>query len=1236
MADLLLRWLNHELELSTHVTDVEADFASGYLLGEILHRLNHQHNFADFMRSSSADAKILNFCLLEPSLRNLNIKFDANTAAAVMNEKRDAAANLLYQIKIAATRLGRAPGVSTKSLERTAIIPLHNRPVKLAKPAYDVENHRQFEHSVRRHVRSIASLQQEKGRIAEEATKRQAYLARKAEHGALLETTKAERLHRAFIHSSYIKEALEETDSPAWRLALQKKNAWEQRRAAFFQQLMQKREEAEEHLTFSLRRKVQCDLDDFDGRGGSKPVATGGKVSSRKSVGYGLRSLTTALGAASDKKKYSTSNLAGSSMNERELYRANVMEMENASGVIKQQRHQRDKRKENFSRRRKRFVQECVYTHSRIGTARVASVLEDAVVRETNSEKDIQDEMSRILVYKEVARENRAMRSQEYVNQQELDSVAAVDRDTSCYHNFLLEFEDDSEMQMIQRNNAQVSVESADRFLSEQISAAIMKDMVEFVLFIAGRREETLHSRDPAVFLTSETWNEVEDRATGNKHHLVFDPPPDDSIVRHRLQHVNPSVFSGELLSLHYLANDEFSHRHKAWHATFHTLYEPASTGMSASEVQEAIKTIVDERQKEKQEEAESKQQQQEASEQTLMVSEEERHRHIDTFEVEIDEAKQVVVNAEVSVAEAEEAKAKKEEILELRQKLEEAQRLLDGVMTDAKGWVVEEQSRRPLPSSNYSGELVPATAHALAAMWNDMEVEYISTMKTSFALLREQRHRTTERARLMTSEFCEFIRRPDQKQEIVNLFQKLFNEVVDEMRFDDLTKLELHARADVLQDELGALVEANSADNDEELNSMVGDGWTEDTCRRVAAIYQMALQAECDRFRISVQLLVDAHHTASGDRSEMSNIVEAWQVHQSRLELACSIYRDPSNDTPPEAPSAPVATGKATQKGKAKASVPAVVPQASTATSNDDALTESLTMNELLAEYGHVLQRCGSWMDAIAPFAIAAAESSAGNSHAGDFCKINLLRGIKYEHDLMQRRVRFLQESTEKSCDEITRSMRSVEITLRDVLEDRKGREQVAIAALVEHIRVSIEAEVALPSFIDISPEFTQRFPTTMQLCEDTMVRVDGARRLLPRTSPDAPPIVEETHVLLLNPRQCALLREAFASQTTDDSGLLPLCTLVEAMAALTSLPDALPDVWRRCPAHVIAEIAAGFTMKQSAFVDIEALLTAMSTRDDLLRQFQEAEALEVQHQQEEQEHQLFLQQQQVINAVE
>ncbi|KAE9322426.1 hypothetical protein PF001_g4404 [Phytophthora fragariae] len=1181
MADLLLRWLNHELELSTHVTHVEADFASGYLLGEILHRLNHQHDFADFMRSSSADAKILNFCLLEPTLRNLNIKFDANVAAAIMNEKKDAAANLLYQIKIAATRVGRAPTVSSKSLERTGVVPLHNRPVKLAKPSYDSENHRLFEHSVRRHVRSIASLQQEKDRIAEEATKRKAYLARMAEQKEILEATKAERLHRAYIHSSFIKEALEETDSPAWRLALQKKNAREQRRAAFFQQLMKKREEEEENITFSLRRKVQNDLDDFNSNGDSKSSTAGGRVSSRKSVGYGLRSLTTALGAASDRKKYSTSNLAGSSINERELYHANMLEMESARGVIKQQMLQREKRKEKLSRRRKRFVQECVYTNTRTGTARVASILENVVLRDTNSEKDVQGEMSRILTYKDVARENR--------------------------------FEDDSEMQVLERNSVHVSIEAADRFLNEQISTEIMKDMMEFVLFIAGKREETMHCRDPAIFLTAETWSEYKVNA-----------------------------FSSELLSLHCLANEEFSRDHKTWYTKFKTLHELSSRGMTVNEIHEAITAIVNQLQKDRQDETESQQLQMETMEQELMTSEEERQRRINSFEANIEEAKGGIAKVEASVAEAEEAKAKKEEILELRQKLEEAQHQLDSVVACVKSWVEEEQAQRPVPSSKYSGELVPETAHALAALWNNAETEYISTMKTSFSLLREQRHRATERAQLMTSEFCEFVRRPDQKQEIVNLFQKQFNDVVEEMRFDDLTKVELHARVDMLQDELGALIDTKIAANDEELSSMVGDGWTEDNCQQVAAIYQMALQAECDRFRISIQILVDGHSTASSERSQLSSIVETWQAHQSRLEMACRIYRDPANDTPVETPialSTSAAAGKPPPKGKVKAPTPAAAAAPSTTAISEDAQAEVLSMPELLAEYTHVLQRCASWMDAITAIANAEEDDAANREHNGDYCKINLLNGIRYEHDLMQRRVRFLQEATEKSCDEITRSMRSIEITLRGVLEGRKDREQVAVADLVAYIRAAIEAEVAIPSFIDVSSEFIERFPTTVQLREDTAVRVDGDRRLLPRIPPEALPIVEEAHELRLNARQRDGLREALTSQTCDDSGLLPLCTLVEIIAALTSQPDALPEVWRRCPAHVIAQVAAGFTMKQSAFVDIEALLTAMSIRDDLLRQFQQDEAreelerqqqLELQHQQEEHERALFLQQQQ------
>lgn len=61
-----------------------------------------------------------------------------------------------------AQRLGRSLSVSTKSLERSGVQPLPNMPVKLPKPIYDADNHYFFEHSIRRHVESVAALAREK------------------------------------------------------------------------------------------------------------------------------------------------------------------------------------------------------------------------------------------------------------------------------------------------------------------------------------------------------------------------------------------------------------------------------------------------------------------------------------------------------------------------------------------------------------------------------------------------------------------------------------------------------------------------------------------------------------------------------------------------------------------------------------------------------------------------------------------------------------------------------------------------------------------------------------------------------------------------------------------------------------------------------------------------------------------------------------------------------------------
>ncbi|KAL7678445.1 putative adenylate kinase/UMP-CMP kinase, calponin domain, CH domain superfamily [Plasmopara halstedii] len=1521
MAEQLLRWLNHELQLSTHVINIEIDFANGYLLGELLYRLNQQHNLADFVRNSSADAKVINFCLLEPTLCRLNVKFDANVAAGIMNKKKDVAANLLYQIKMAAARVSRAPGISTRLMERTGIIPLHNRPEKLAKSTYDMNMSRIFKQTIRRRVRSIKSLQQEEDQIEEDKKNQRANLARLAEQKEYLEATIAERRHRAFLHNSYIQQAIGEMDKASWKMALQKKNAREQRQDAFFRQLTNKRQEEE-----ALRRKVCCDLNEFDTIGELRTVMSGCNISPRKSKGFGLRSLTTALNTAFEKEKHLTPNFA---MNEREV-QPNPSETAIAADVIKHQRQQREKRRKDLALRRQRFLQECALSQNRLQTTREASLSKQLVLQPTNSEKSQNSEINCILAYTDVAIENRLVRNREYVKQQELDLLATIDRDACYYRSIIHQFEDDIEMQIVQRSDVQASINAASRFASEQISSLIVDDLIKFVLFIAKKREETLHLRDSDMFLTLETWDEykfqfanglsfedlipwfaveafgedtsldsheldeylsrfqplptileqiplsstrnedtlfpgateiiedhfvlgeevkalrwisrlspvsaadiiqekctfdgssaelslgdpvrpaikprqelrilvfgppcsgkatlakllceshnlvvisvhefifdaiqssselgdqingflingkelppelysrvvieaikkndmqdhvrydkagwvmhdlpatlqhdqyldqcltgdmdvaapespyqfmsaialgrprpplssaffhgksgidlalhievptnavldrclgrVEDCATGDKYHLVFDPPPDKSTARHCLRHVNPSTYSSELLSLHCWAKDEFQHDHKAWYRKFDTLRELSCAEMSMAEMHEAIARIVDQVLRDRQRKAEVKQQKQEADEQALMLSEEERQKRFNVFETEIYETNATVTKIEASLAEAELAKVKKEEIMELRKKLDEARRQFDATIGAARCWVNGEKVCNFVTKSKLPGGLSLASAQVLSAIWNNMEMEYVSTVKASFSMLRKQRHRVTDRMQQIICKFCEFVRRPDKKQLIVNEFQSSFNEVIDEMRFEEFTKVELHARTDIFQDNLVTLVEAKVKENNEELDSMIDDKWVEDMCQQVAVIYQMALQAERDRFQVSVHVLLDGHYVASSNRSQLKSIVELWQSYRSRLESPCTVYRNSVDDLLIKNASPPVAADKTSSKGKAKASAPAVVPSTNVTATIVNAPADSLTMTELLAEYTHVLKLCSSWMEAIAPIANAATsqdvESEAADQQInGDFCMANLLNGLKYECKAMERRVQFLRESSEKACNEITKSMKSIESTLRDVLEKRKDQEEIAIAAVIEYVRAAIEREVALPLYIDISPEVVKRFPVTSELPEDTMVRIDGNKRLLPLPIPIPPPCVEVSHDLLLNPRQRDSLESALIAQTYNDSGLLPYVVVVEIIAALPSRLNALPNAWRWCPPHVIAEIVAQFIVNQSEFVDVKALIDAMSSRDDLLRQFLPFEPQQDLQMHEEKEQNLLLQQETPTN---
>ncbi|XP_052233181.1 sperm flagellar protein 2-like [Dreissena polymorpha] len=103
MTDILCNWLNEELKISqrTDPTTFEKDFASGYLIGEVLNKYQLQNDFDKFSQSKTSDSKLNNFTRIEPTLHLLAIPIDTNLARAIMTETHGVATRLMYQLYVA-------------------------------------------------------------------------------------------------------------------------------------------------------------------------------------------------------------------------------------------------------------------------------------------------------------------------------------------------------------------------------------------------------------------------------------------------------------------------------------------------------------------------------------------------------------------------------------------------------------------------------------------------------------------------------------------------------------------------------------------------------------------------------------------------------------------------------------------------------------------------------------------------------------------------------------------------------------------------------------------------------------------------------------------------------------------------------------------------------------------------------------------------------------------------------
>ena len=125
MSYLLAKWLNEELKISQKVapTELDSSLKSGWILGEVLDKLDLQDDFPKkFSSGQTLESYIKNYTLVERTLSDkLGLKLSSNEAFDLINGKSGSAAKLLYQIKSAVERLPEPDTIG--------------RPIKIKKPA---------------------------------------------------------------------------------------------------------------------------------------------------------------------------------------------------------------------------------------------------------------------------------------------------------------------------------------------------------------------------------------------------------------------------------------------------------------------------------------------------------------------------------------------------------------------------------------------------------------------------------------------------------------------------------------------------------------------------------------------------------------------------------------------------------------------------------------------------------------------------------------------------------------------------------------------------------------------------------------------------------------------------------------------------------------------------------------------------------------------------------------------
>ncbi|XP_060552949.1 sperm flagellar protein 2-like isoform X2 [Ruditapes philippinarum] len=202
--------------------------------------------------------------------------------------------------------------------------------------------------------------------------------------------------------------------------------------------------------------------------------------------------------------------------------------------------------------------------------------------------------------------------------------------------------------------------------------------------------------------------------------------------------------------------------------------------------------------------------------------------------------------------------------------------------------------------------------AKVLADHWEHVENMYIKNGKFVFRKVRDERENIYRYFFQIRKDFLAYLRRPDHKQEFVSQFQKEYNEIPDDMRDDDETKMELHQRVDDLRERLWNICDERKEQAEHERETVMNDGWLDDRLGVLSNFYITLMQAEVDRFQDTVRMMKDYYRGMEG---EIPDELNANYIRLPLIELPVerpgSPEKSPSEGQQTPSPDSRPGTGK-------------------------------------------------------------------------------------------------------------------------------------------------------------------------------------------------------------------------------------------------------------------------------------------------------------------------------------